>query len=120
MNWLSLQDDELPNWAHTAAVLMIATVFALPWLWLGVKAMVTGQLAPTMGPEFGAWLFGAQVLHGRAAWIGGSSLIVLGLVFFSWGVACTRWAEQRRTVRMLPWCLLGLEFVLFRWAGAGQ
>ena len=116
MRGWSWQDDELPDWAHTALVMVIALAFGAPWLWAGLQALVSGQLAPTMGPEFGAWLFGPKTLTGRAARIAGGSLVVLGLVFVSSGLTLTRWAETRQTVRLLPWGLMALELVLCRWA----
>ena len=119
-HWWSRQDDELPDWAHTAAVMVIALAFAAPWLWSGLQALVSGTLEPTMGPEFGAWLFGPTALTGRAARVGGSSLVVLGLVFAAWGLACTRWAEHRRLVRLLPWGLMALDLMLCRWVIASR
>ena len=118
MKWLPWQDDDWPDWAHTAAVMAIASAFALLWLWPGIKALVSGSLPPIMGPNIGVWMFGPQVLTGRATRIGGSALVLLGLVFLSWGVACTRWAEPHRAVRLLPWWLLGLDLLLYRWADA--
>lgn len=73
MKWLSLQDNELPTWVHTALTLAIASAFAVPLFWSGLSAIATGRLEPMMGPQFGEWWFGDKALTGRAAVIGGGS-----------------------------------------------
>lgn len=114
MKGLFASDDELPDWAHTAAVMAIAGAFALPWFWSGLGALFSGRLAPMMGPDFGVWMFGGQALAGRAARFGGLTLVLIGAVFVLWGLACTRWAEGRRTARIAPWCVLALALLVYR------
>ncbi len=116
MRWFSLQDDELPTWAHTALTLAIASAFAVPLFWFGLRTIATGHLEPMMGPEFGTWWFGDKVLTGRAAVIGGCALLDTGLVFLSLGVAFCRWAEGHTVARLLPWVLLALYVPLHFWA----
>ena len=115
MKWLSLQDNELPTWAHTTLTLAIASAFAVPLFWFGLSAIATGRLEPMMGPQFGEWWFGDKALTGRAAVIGGFALLDAGLTFLSIGVAFCRWAEGRIVVRLLPWGLLAFYVVLHFW-----
>lgn len=110
-----LQDDELPTWAHTTCVLSIVSLFALPLIWSGLKAITLQSLPPMMGPEFGVWMFGAQELQGRMAVLAGLSLMVFGATFFALGVAFTRWAQDRVMVRRLPWLLLVLGVAFYFW-----
>ena len=115
MRLLSLQDDELPTWAHTLLTLTITSAFAAPLLWSGLHAIATESLEPMMGPEFGTWWFGDKALTGRAAVIGGCALLDAGLTFLSVGVAFCRWAEGRTVARLLPWGLLALYVPLHFW-----
>lgn len=110
-----MRDDELPDWAHTSAVMLVSGAFGAPWLWLGLKAVFTARLPATMGPDFAVWMFGQKTLIGNAAVLGGLTLVNLGLVFLALGVAYTRWAEGRSVVRLLPWALLVLTLLLYRW-----
>ena len=115
MRWLSLQDNELPTWAHTALTLAIASAFAVPLLWSGFHAIATGYLEPMMGPDFGTWWFSDKTLIGRAAVIGGCALFDAGLMFLSIGVAFSRWAEGRTALRLLPWFLFAISVALHFW-----
>ena len=115
-----MRDDDLPDWAHTSAVMLVSAAFGAPWLWLGLKAVFTARLPATMGPEFGVWLFGQHTLVGRAAVLAGCTLVMLGLAFLALGAAYTRWAESRTAVRVLPWVLLGLALLLYRWTVSVQ
>lgn len=113
MKWLSLQDDELPTWAHTVLTLAIASAFAVPLFWYGIRAVATGYLEPIMGPELGHWWFGSKALTGRAAVIAGWALLAAGSTFLSLGAAFCRWAEGRILIRLLPWGFLALHFLLY-------
>ena len=73
-----LQDDDLPTWAHTTCVLSIVSLFALPLIWSGLKAIALQSLPPMMGPEFDVWMFGPRELQGGAAVLAGLSLMVFG------------------------------------------
>ena len=110
-----LQDDDLPTWAHTTCVLSIVSLFALPLIWSGLKAITLQSLPPMMGPEFGVWMFGSRELQGRVAVLAGLSLMVFGATFFALGVTYTRWAQDRVMLRRLPWLLLVLGVVLYFW-----
>ncbi|MBM4260948.1 MAG: hypothetical protein FJ145_05825 [Deltaproteobacteria bacterium] len=114
-NWLKLQDDKLPTWAHTTGVLVIVAVFALPLLWLGAKAIVSGHLDAVSGPELGGYFFGPKPLNGRAAVMGGFALVVLGVAFVSLGLAYSRMAANRIALRWLPWVLLAAYVPLSIW-----
>lgn len=112
---LKFQDDELPTWAHTTALLVIVSVVALPLLWLGAKAIVTGHLEAVSGPELGQYFFGPKPLSGRTAVVGGVALLVLGAAFVSLGLAYSRMAADRIVLRWLPWVLLGMYVPLSIW-----
>lgn len=115
MGWRWLEDDDLPTWAHTACVLSIVSLFALPLLWSGFKAITLKTLPPMTGPDFGQWMFGQRELHGRVAILAGWSLVSFGATFLALGLAYTRWAEGRFIIRMLPWLLLALDVLLYWW-----
>jgi hypothetical protein len=115
MKWLPWHEDDWPDWAHTTALLVIAAVFGLPWLWLGAAALVSGHLPPTPGPEFGLTMFGEQALTGRAARAGGCAMLLLGLAILACGLAFTRHASAHAALRWLPWCLLGGYGLVYRW-----
>lgn len=116
MKWLSRRDDDWPDWAHACATMALATALAAPWLWAGLPALFNGTLPPVMGPDFGTWLFGPHTLNGRAARLAGGCLVLLGITWLVGGLACTRWAEGRRSVRWLFWAMLALDLLLYRWA----
>jgi len=115
MKWLAWQDDELPDGVHTALVMALAVALALPWWWAGLPALISGQLPPLMGPDFGTWVFGPQALTGRAARLGGACLLVLGLAILAWGLRWTRWGEARRATRWAAWSLTAAALALYRW-----
>ena len=118
MKSLLPSDDELPPWLHTALLLGLASVFGLPLVWSGAEALLTGTMRPTSGPDVGTWMIGTLPLHGRAARVGGLALIVLGTAFLALGLAWTRWAAERRLLKVAPWGLLALAVLLMAWAGA--
>ena len=113
---MSLRDEDLPTWAHTTCVMVIAGLFALPLLWMGIHAVWSANLAPTRGPDFGMWMFGGRPLQGLAAVIAGMSLLGLGSTFLALGLSWTRWAEGRRVWRWLPWGLCAISLLLSWWA----
>lgn len=118
MKSLLPSDEDLPSWLHTALLLGLVSVFGLPLIWSGAKALLTGTMLPVSGPDFGTWLISSLPLHGRAARVGGLALVVLGTAFLALGLAWTRWAAKRRLVKAVPWGLLVLALLLMRWAGA--
>jgi hypothetical protein len=113
MKWLRLQDEQLPTWAHTIVVFLIASVFGIPPIWWGISAIATRHL-PEMREWDGQLFF--QALNEREAVIAGWSLICLGLTFLTLGMGFTRWAEGRAAVRVLPWCCLALFACLYLWS----
>jgi len=113
MKWRTWQDDDLSDGVHTALVMALAAVLALPWWWAGLPALINGQLPPLMGPEFGTWVFGPQALTGRAARLGGICLLTLGLAILAWGLRWTRWGEARRGASWAAWGLTAV--LLYLW-----
>jgi hypothetical protein len=111
-------DEELPSWLHTALLLGLVSVFGLPLIWSGAKALLTGTMLPMSGPDFGAWFISSLPLHGRSARVGGLALVVLGMAFPALGLSWTHGAAERRLLKAAPWGLLALGALLMAWAGA--
>ncbi len=114
-NW-SIQDDDLPTWAHTLLLLAVVSPFAALLIWPGLRAVANGVLLPMMGPEFGQWLFGQAALRGNHAVLAGWVLISLGMTFLALGAAFSRWAEDRPLLRALPWGLLVFDAAFYYYA----
>lgn len=109
-------EENLPDWAHNACVMLVVAVFAAPLAWAGIRALVLKVLPPMSGPGFGMWMFGNTALEGRAAIAGAWSLLWLAATFLALGLGWTRWADQRRWLRWLPWPLCAMSLALSFWA----
>lgn len=118
MKSLLPNDEQLPDWLHTTLLLGLVSVFGLPLIWAGGRALFTGVLLPISGPDFGTWLIGPSTLHGLAAKVGGLALVVLGSVFMMLGLAWSRWAAERRWLKVAPWGLLAIAVLLMVWTRA--
>lgn len=105
-------DDELPTWLHTTLCIAVVAPFAGFLLWFGLGAIVTGQLAPLPGPDFGQYFFGETAISGRAARVAGVSLSLLGLAFLGLGLSFTRAADEIRLLRLIPFLLLAASLLL--------
>lgn len=105
-------DHELPDWLHT---LLLAILVSPPviWLfWFGFSALFSGRLEPLPGPDFGQYFFGPNALLGKPARIAGISLITLGLAYLTIAARFSRFADERKRWRLLPWLLLGVAILL--------
>ena len=109
---LGLRDERLPNWAHTAIILLIVSFFAVLPAWWGISAIVTGHLPRSESWDGDHW-FGGQSLSGGAAVIAGCCLGCLSLSFLALGFAQLRCAEGRRLIGALPWFFVALSGVLY-------
>lgn len=105
-------DDELPDWLHTALLVIVVSPFAGFLFWFGVIAMYAGQLEPLSGPEFGQYFFGPETLHGKPARIAGLSLIALGSAFLAIAYRFSRHCSGSTVSRALPWVLLAASQLL--------
>lgn len=107
------KDEDLPTWAHTAAVFLILTPFAAFLIWPGLKAVMSGALPPVAGPSIGVWMFGDKVLHGDDAVRAGWALIFMGMAFLSIGVTFSRWAQFHPVARAIPWALFACAIAFY-------
>ena len=103
---LFLDDDSLPTWLHTLALLLVASPFGVPLIWIGVRAILSRHLDPVSGPEFGQFFFGPTALQGKEAVWAGMSLVVLGISFFSLAASFMRVAQGNLALCLLPWALI--------------
>jgi len=110
------QDEDLPTWAHTALLVLIAAPFAGLLIWPGVTAVASGVLPPISGPEFGQWMFGNRELRGHHAVLAGSALCGLGLAILLLAAAYSRWAQHHPMLRIFPWVFLACAVVLYSYA----
>jgi hypothetical protein len=44
LRWLTLQDDELPTWAHTTLTMGLVSIFAVPLFRYGNPAIITHHM----------------------------------------------------------------------------
>ena len=84
MRRLRLRDEQLPTWAHSAIVVVIACVFGLPPAWWGIRALVIGRV-PQMEKWDGTDWFGPHPLTGVSAYLAGGALLCLGLALLTLG-----------------------------------
>ena len=103
-------DNALPTWLHTLALLIVVSPFGAPLIWWGVEAMHLRHLEPLSGPEFGQYFFGPTALDGKAAVWAGLSLVVLGVSFYSVAARFMRAAQVSTALHVLPWVLLAICF----------
>lgn len=108
-------DEELPTWLHTTLLILVISPFAGFLYWFGIGAILTGQLEPLSGPDFGQYFFGPTHLHGKAARVAGISLITLGCSFLAIAYRFSRMANESRFSSFLPWILLALSQILSLW-----
>lgn len=111
-------DEELPTWLHTLLLVLIVSPFAVFLFWFGISAMVTAQLDPLSGPEFGQFFFGPSPLQGKAARVAGFSLVAFGGSFVGIAFKFSRLADESRISRLLPWILLAISVMLSLWVRA--
>lgn len=73
--------------------------------------MVSGNLNPLPGPDFGQFFFGQAPLHGGIARLAGFALIILSMAFAALAASYSRFANQNKTFKVLPWVLIAF-FIL--------
>ena len=83
-------DESLPTWLHTTLIVAIGLPISAYLFWLGIEALLLGQLEPVSGPDFGQYFFGNVTLHGRHARIAGVSLILDGAAFMAFVLRFSR------------------------------
>ena len=106
LKWLSLKDEDLPTWLHTALWFALVSFFALPLGWEGISAIATRRLEPSMDD----W-FSPHALEGSPAVADGFLRIELMLTFYAFALVYSRWGEGRKYVRVLPWVLFAIYAV---------
>jgi hypothetical protein len=107
-----LQDERLPNWAHTTIILLIVSALAVIPAWWGISAIFTEQLPRSENWDGDHW-FGGRTLNGRSAVIAGCCLVSFSLSFFTLGLSVLRCAEGWRFIRALPWLFVALGGLLY-------
>lgn len=106
-------DDELPNWLHTTLTLVIVSPFALLLIVPSIAALRSGILEPTMGSDFGFYLFGDQTLYGHLARRAGWALMALGLSMFAIGINFCRFAQGHLLIQRGLWIFWVSTIVLY-------
>lgn len=105
-------DDELPDWLHTLLLAILVSPPAIWLFWFGFSALFSGRLEPLPGPDFGQYFFGPNALLGKPARIAGISLITLGFAYLAIAAKFSRFAEEGKRWRYLPWLLIGVAILL--------
>jgi hypothetical protein len=111
-------NESLPAWLHDLLLILVVSPFTGFLLWRGVHAVVTAQMEPLSGPNFGEFFFGPATLHGKAARVAGLSLILLGCAFVALASNYSRLAQGNKVLRPLPWVLVAMSVVMLFWVAS--